>query len=1390
MAHRFDHRLAALPLLLLALASFPSAVSAQAVNENLWVTNANVSGVVRSGNKIYLAGNFTQVGPSTGGGAALDVTTGLLPSTFPRVAGTVYAVASDGAGGWFIGGAFTSVGKQSRLNLARIASDMSVTPWNPQADQPVLCMVVSGSSVIVGGQFTSVAGHGRNMIAAIDAVSGAPTSWNPNAGGAVRAMAVKGSTLYVGGDFGSIGGANRNFLAQLDLNTGSATAWNPDGPLGIEAIAVGPAVVYLGGSFTVAGGVTRNHIAAMDSTSGAATSWNPNANNDVEALAVNGSTVYAGGLFTNIGSSTRNRIAALSITSGLATAWNPNATSEVSALMVSGSKVYAGGTFSFIGGATRYSLASLDNTTGSADSWDPHGDEHAIHSLALSGSRIYAGGEFVTFNAVWRSRLACLDASTGAATAWNPFADQSVDAIAVSGDSIYVGGQFTVVGGQSRNKIARIDSTGAAASWNPGANGEVFCLTLGPGRVYAAGVFTTIGGASRNHVAALDPVSGNPWPWDPNANTDVWTIKVDGDNVYVGGPFTTIHGFVRNHLAQISASGSGSPSAWAPNIQGGYVQAIAVSGSTVFVGGGFANINGVTRNSLAAIDGSGNATSWDPEPNGGISALAVDGARLYVGGGFNAVAAGPRTDLAAYDIPTGNITSWYPIPNNTIQSLSVSGSWVYAGGVFNLMQGDARANLAALQASPELSAVQPGSGGNNGVVTLTITGRNLTSGAKVSLLQPVGPGVIGAGTATVAADGSSLSAPIDLTGAATGVWNVQVTNPDSQKVALPSAFTITSLQAPDLQLALLGPEPIRASYPTSFDLVIENPGNVDALAVPVYLWGIPVSATFGLDFTVSAVPRAGTEPDWSGSPYTFGDANGQVIAFVIPRVPPGSTVRRFTLNVPSSTPQFNLGAAITPTWTGNPPLLGCLSSMGLVSNTSCDATYLGSINSYLAANPQLDAVGSLGIWAKGMWECEGATTLAQADGKGSLILGSLDSYLEQGTSPSGCEDAFLSTWRQVRTIHVVSSIDPNDKLGPVGTVSSTEAIPYSIRFENLSTATAPARQVTVADQLPASLDLSTLSLSSIDLFGTVHLVPPPGSSQFSHDVDLGHDNLIVRIMTALDTPTRQLTWNFTTLDKTTLQPPSNPLLGFLPPNVTPPQGEGSVLFTIKALAATQNGSVIQNSAVLNFDGAAQTTPTVANTLDNTAPSSNVLSLNTPISTSSFPVSWTTTGSPSDFRDYTIYVSEDGNPYSAWKLNTTTTSDTYVPRPGGHNYYFYSEARDQSGNIEAPPTSPDAQTLSTTAVEEGIPRALALLGARPNPARGNVRVAFALPSGAPATLELIDIAGRRVAQRDVGRLGPGHHELVFDGSLRLKAGLYFVRLSQAGQVLNARVVLMR
>ena len=61
---------------------------------------------------------------------------------------------------------------------------------------------------------------------------------------------------------------------------------------------------------------------------------------------------------------------------------------------------------------------------------------------------------------------------------------------------------------------------------------------------------------------------------------------------------------------------------------------------------------------------------------------------------------------------------------------------------------------------------------------------------------------------------------------------------------------------------------------------------------------------------------------------------------------------------------------------------------------------------------------------------------------------------------------------------------------------------------------------------------------------------------------------------------------------------------------------------------------------------------------------------------------------------------------------------------------------------------------------------------------------------PAALELFDAAGRQVARQAVGTLGPGDHMVTLGKTAQLRAGLYFLRLTQEGRVLHARVAVAR
>jgi hypothetical protein len=689
---------------------------AQHVDPKLWVTNGPVHSIVSDAGTIYIGGEFTRVGPATGGGVPIDAASGGLPASFPRVAGDVKAVVPDGSGGWYIGGSFTAVGSVPRFNLAHLGSDLSVTAWNPDANDWVLALSVSGSTVYAGGWFTSIGGQARRYIAALDATTGAATAWNPHAAGTcnlgcspgtVWALVVAGNVVYAGGSFDTIGGQPRRRVAALDAATGTATDWQAGRLSGdVHALAVSDSTIYLTGP---------RILGALDVTTGAFTDWHPNPigyGGTITALAVSGTTVYAGGSFSSIGGQLRNFIAALDATTGSATAWDPNANGAVEALAVSGSTIYAGGSFTSIGGEPRTYVVALDATTGAATAWDPEAGG-GVEVLAASGPTVYAGGDFTTVGGEPRNNIAALDAATGTVTAWDPDADGGVNVLAVLGSNVYAGGGFTSIGGQPRNYLAALDATtGAATAWNPNPGVDPFTppvldVLAGSGStVYVGGLFTSIGGQSRNNIAALDAVTGAATAWDPNADSEVNVLAVSGSTVYAGGLFATIGGQTRNHIAAVDAT-TGAATTWDPDANGP-IDALALSGSAVYAGGSFTSIGGQPRNSIAALDATtGAATTWDPDANGGVTLLAASGSAVYAGGGFTSIDGQPRNHIAAVDATSGLAIAWDPNPGGgmdcsefgctfSVLALAVDGSTVYAGGDFTTIGVLPQAGIAGI----------------------------------------------------------------------------------------------------------------------------------------------------------------------------------------------------------------------------------------------------------------------------------------------------------------------------------------------------------------------------------------------------------------------------------------------------------------------------------------------------------------------------------------------------------------------------------------------------------------------------------------------------------------------------------------------------------------------
>lgn len=275
----------------------------------------------------------------------------------------------------------------------------------------------------------------------------------------------------------------------------------------------------------------------------------------------------------------------------------------------------------------------------------------------------------------------------------------------------------------------------------------------------------------------------------------------------------------------------------------------------------------------------------------------------------------------------------------------------------------------------------------------------------------------------------------------------------------------------------------------------------------------------------------------------------------------------------------------------------------------------------------------------------------------------------------------------------VASGDPNEIIGPADYVRTDQTLPYTILFENMPTASAPALEVIITQTLDSDLDLSTFELGDI-AFGAIIVDVPAGLSSFKTRVhmdaadNIGGAPLDVDIEAMLDFTTRVVTWQFSTIDPVTGDVPSNPLAGFLPPNVNSPEGDGSVSYTVRPNAGLQTGVVIDSEARIVFDtNEPIDTPHITNTIDSGVPTSSVNALTATQDFPTFQVSWSGTDDAngptgSGIAFYDVYVSDNGGDFVLFLEGTIQTSAVFTGQVN-HTYSFYSIATDNVGFQQDP-----------------------------------------------------------------------------------------------------------
>jgi hypothetical protein len=518
------------------------------ITANTWTTlkqgdgngvTGSVNALAVSGNSLFVGGSFTIVGNvAVNSVARFDTTTntwsalaqgnGNGVASYNGDTSAVNALAVIG-NGVYVGGNFHMVnrggtGATPAISAEGVARfDLATNTWSnlSQGDgngvnSSVMALAVSGSSLYVGGFFSTANVSGVNPFSRVSAHRVAKfdtitNTWsaltaqnNPNANGVddvVFAVVVSGSNIFVGGSFtnanddGGGGGAriNANRVAKFDTITNTWSALSEGNGNGV--------------------------------TSGGAIGLN----NRVRALAVIGNSLFVGGNVTTA---------------------NQGGTGATPAITANGVAKFD---------ITANAWSALSNGNGNGLNTNSSFDE--VRALAVSGNSLFVGGSFVTANLGGTGATPAITANNVAkfdtiANIWSALAGSgggngvngdngsgnlAVDALAVKDCDLFVGGDFLIADNKVSQSIARYGGPNAtptptlaidnvtANEGNSGPTPFVFTVTLSAASASTVTVnFATADGTAT--VASGDYMStSGTVTFTPGQTSQPITVPVNGD---------------------------------------------------------------------------------------------------------------------------------------------------------------------------------------------------------------------------------------------------------------------------------------------------------------------------------------------------------------------------------------------------------------------------------------------------------------------------------------------------------------------------------------------------------------------------------------------------------------------------------------------------------------------------------------------------------------------------------------------------------------------------------------------------------------------------------------------------------------------------------------------
>lgn len=337
---------------------------------------------------------------------------------------------------------------------------------------------------------------------------------------------------------------------------------------------------------------------------------------------------------------------------------------------------------------------------------------------------------------------------------------------------------------------------------------------------------------------------------------------------------------------------------------------------------------------------------------------------------------------------------------------------------------------------------------------------------------------------------------------------------------------------------------------------------------------------------------------------------------------------------------------------------------------------------------------------------------------------------------------------------LVSSWDPNEIVGPAGYgdknyIATIPTMNYTIFFENKKEATAPAYRIQVTDTLSAVFDPETVKFGNTSHSGA------------NYKWKMVRNGNILK-------------WDIEGIE--------------LPPNQTPPEGEGFVTFSVNLIKGIQSGTEIKNRATIVFDmNPAIMTNTWTNVIDTVAPVTIMDPIKYSAGDSIIKVSCKTADNQNGSGPgrYGFYASVNNAPFQLIGESFENTINYPVSFKTKESYRFYALAVDNVENAES--KIPQIVELkSIPLANDGLENQDKKLTVYPNPTNGPLTIDFFVQDQSELILKLYSASGELFMEQNLGLFQAGRHRANPD-IYGLKPGMYLLKTILNNKVLSTKIL---